>query len=78
MRASFTEKQCGIFLVGIEMRWKDNPHQFFLAVNGVNPALLHLTHFKLIEDVLVLVGNLFHIGLLLFLRRCHNEKFVGM
>ena len=78
MWASFAEKQGGIFLIGIEMRWKDNPYQFFLAVYGVNPTLLNLAHFKLIEDVFVLVGNLFYVGFLLFLRRCNNEKFVGV
>ena len=78
MWASFAEKQGGIFLVGVEMRWKDNPYQFFLAVYGVNPTLLNLAHFKLIEDVLVFVGNLFYVGFLLFLRRCNNEKFVGV
>ena len=78
MWASFAEKQCGIFLVGVEMRWQDNPYQFFLAIYGVNPTLLNLAYFKLIEDVLVLVGNLSYVRLLFFLRRCHNEKFVGV
>ena len=39
----------------------DNPSEHLLVVGGRDPALFHLTHGELVEDILVLERELFHL-----------------
>ena len=76
--STLAEEQCGVLLVGVEVWRQNHPYLHLLAVGGLHPALLHLAHFELVVECLVLVGNLLHLGLLHVLARSDDVQLVGL
>ena len=62
LRTAFTEEQGRIFLGLVEIWRQDNPVEQVLSVSCLGPALLHFRHSQLVEDMLVLEGNLLNGG----------------
>ncbi len=58
LRSAFAVEQGRVLLGAVEMRGIDDPGQHVLAVGGLHPAFLDLTHGELGEDVVVDGGDL--------------------
>ena len=58
LRTSLAEEQGGVLLGLVEVRRQDNPCEHVFAIGGLHPALLDGGLCQLIEDVLVLEGQL--------------------
>ena len=63
MRSTFAEEQGGVFLGLVEVRRKNNPSEHILAITGLYPTLLNSRFGQLVENVLVLEGQLYDFSL---------------
>ena len=58
LRTTFAEEQCRVLFIRIELRRIDDPCQHLFAVSCFHPAAFYFTHFDLVIDLLVLLGQL--------------------
>ena len=85
LRTTLAEEQSGVLLSFIEVRWQNHPGQHLLTIAGLHPTLLNSGLGQLVENVLVLEGELSNLSLLRLLevrsydievsRRCEVMTF---
>ena len=77
LRSTLTEEQGGVLLRFVEVRRQNHPGQHILAITGFHPTLLDSGFGQLVENVLILKGQLGNLCLLRLLEVGCDDIEVG-